>query len=141
MKLDISHITSLLMEKIKIIIPADFEQEIENQETGLTVTKREDYQATEADYQMNPIELLTNPDSVIMATLAILAIPSSLEGIFNFIERIKRYLMGKDSSRKITIQTSKHRYTFDGTTSEDTYKEIEEYFKKLADEGKLERKF
>lgn len=128
------------MEKIKIIIPADFEQEIEDQETGLTVTRREDYQATEVDYQMNPIELLTNSNSVIMATLAILAIPSSLEGIFNLIERIKRYLMDKDSFRKITIQTSKHRYIFDGTTSEDTYKELEAYFEKLADEGKLERK-
>lgn len=127
------------MEQIKLIIPADFRNEIS--ETDLMIKKEEEYQTTDSSYQLNPAELMMDPTvQLILASISIIAIPSSLEGFFNFIERIKKYLYRADQSKTITIQTTEHRYTLYRLTSEDTYKEIEEYFEKLANEGKLERK-
>ena len=125
------------MERLKLIIPTNFRDQVS--ELDFLIIKEEEYQIEESCYHLDLSELIMNPTTQqILGLLSILAIPSSIDGLLNLIERIKRYCSCENNSQSIIIVFQNRRYTLKKDVSEDTYKELKEYIKKLADEGRFE---
>ena len=127
------------MEQIKLIIPGDFRSEIN--ETDFMILNEKENKMTDSNYQMNMAELVAEPSvQLFLASISILAIPSSLEGIFNLIGRVKKYLSSSDHTKTFIIQIKGQRYIIDDSTSDESYQEILDLFEKLSNEGRLVRK-
>lgn len=108
------------MEKIKIIIPEDFL----NQLDGFEIVKSEEICTQDSGLKLDLSELIS-PNFIIL--LSIIAIPSSIEGIHSLVERIKRYFYRKKEDSIIIIMRGK-RFVLNESTSEQTYKELVKYY-------------
>lgn len=119
------------MEKIKLIIPSELEQEF-NSVSDFEIADKQNAQPISESYQMNLAELVTaeNVQAVAGVFITCIGILSNLNGVVNLIEKIRGALSKSDSV--IKIQSSTKMFVLDKNSSPEQYEKLENFLNTLV---------
>lgn len=120
------------MEKIKLIIPSDLQQDFDSI-ADFEITGKQDAQPLSESYQMNLAELVTaeNLQAASGALIACIGLLSNLNGVVNLIEKI-RAVLSKKSNSVIKIQSSTKMFVLDKNSSPEQFKKLENFLNTLV---------